>query len=96
MESIDGYTSQPAGVCNVRVIDIVSRQRLFPAGSVDHTESASHQMRIVAQRIGGSPVTGEVSRIQAYELLSAEMGSQIAKLFYEHSVEKIGKNLQTR
>jgi hypothetical protein len=93
--SLDGYTTQPAAVCEVRVIDVVSRQRLFPLGS-DPNESVGHSMRIVAQRIGTPAAASGVSTLQAYELLAAEMGSQIAKLFYEHSVEKIGKNLQTR
>ena len=88
--------AQPGGICNVRVIDVVNKQRLFPVASDDPNAPPSHQLRVIARRVGSPAVTGGTSQLQMYELLSFEMGSQLARLFYEHNVEKLGQNLKTR
>lgn len=91
MPSLDGQTAQPAGVCTVKVIDVTRGERLFPIVEDDQEDAgrAGHMLQVITpQQASEMP-----SLLQSFQVLADRMGSDIAKLFYEHEAEKLGTNL---
>ncbi len=88
--SVDNVTTRPAAACRVKVIDVVTRTRLFPpaGGETDWQEVP----------VLGLPVSLELyrsaeGRRRIEQSLSVVIGDRIAKLFYKHIPDELGSRL---
>ncbi len=88
--SSDNVTPRPSAVCRLKVIDVVTRTRLFPpvGGETDWQEVP----------VLGLPMSLELyrnseGRRQIEQSLSAAIADQIAKLFYKHIPDELGSRL---
>ena len=87
-----GGDSLPSASASVKVIDVSGRSRLFPAPSELTGEPVATDMREVSADLYQSTS----GRRQVEDLLAAEIGSEVAKLFYKHERKELGKNLGVR
>ena len=87
-----GGDSLPSASASVKVIDVSGRSRLFPAPSELTGEAVATDMREVSADLYQSTS----GRRQVEDLLAAEIGSEVAKLFYKHERKELGKNLGVR
>ncbi len=86
----DGQTANPRTTCSIRVIDVDNKTRLFPVGkqAFSITESMTH---VSANRV----TSGSEARELAEEL-AIKLGDSIAKVFYDHTVGRLGENLERK
>lgn len=89
-ESMDGFTPRAAGTCRVRVIDVANRARLFPPPEAD---VPYRTLQVVTEEVSTELYRSRTSRMQIGELLAAQMGDRIAKLFYHHEARELGRRL---
>jgi hypothetical protein len=92
--SPDGYTPQPYASCQVRVIDITNRTRLFPDPANQETPSVQVTARTPA--VNPEVFNSRASALKAYQVLAVMTGEEIAKLFYEHERINLGERLEPR
>jgi hypothetical protein len=86
----DGFTPRPGAACRIKVIDVPNRVRLFPA------EGALSDWRTLEVGMGDMPPSmyrDASARRELEEMLAAEVGEQVAKLFYKHTPREVGERL---
>lgn len=86
----DGYTPRPVAGAEVRVIDVVSRERIFPAPDQEparYLEASLDPVSIEAYQSSGS-------RRQIEDTLARQLGREVAELFFDHDRKEIGRNLK--
>lgn len=77
--SPDGVTYQPIASALVRVVDVKTKERIWPVGD----ETARQVMVQSPERQGAAPASlGQ--RAEAERRLAAQLGEAIGKLFYKH------------
>jgi len=89
----DGTTPRPVGVCEVKVIDVESRQRTFPA------RGAKQEVRMV--QVTGRPIDPDTyrtrtGRVSVFNELAEIMGRDVGRLFYKHEPRAAGQNIDPR
>jgi hypothetical protein len=90
-ETPDGFTPRPQGACEVKVIDVANQARLFPPPDAP---TPSHAVRVLLPAVNEELYKSNPGRLQIYRTLAGEMGSEIAKLFYEHETKELGGQLE--
>jgi len=90
--SAPGGIARPSAQASVKVIDVSGRSRLYPAPSELKGQPVSTSMREVSEDLYQSTA----GRRQIEDILAAEIGAEVAKLFYKHEVTELGKNLGIR
>jgi hypothetical protein len=89
--SPDGVTPRPTAICQVRVIDVEERSRLYPldddSGQVARTVQAS------LPEFDPNAASSPASRLKIYQALAEVTGVDIAKLFYRHEKKELGSQL---
>jgi len=88
--SPDNQEPRPVAACRVKVIDAVSRTRVFPA-----PESVAGWEDVAVM---GRPVSPELyrsnqGRREIEQMLSALVADRVAKLFYKHIPDELGSRL---
>ncbi len=86
--------STPRAACQVRVVDVVNRQRTFPPG--DDEDAKSYPVSVQLRPIDPEMYRSSTSFRGLEEQLAAELSDAIAKLFYKHETRETGKNLGVR
>lgn len=89
----DGFSPRPMAACRVKVIDVNSRQRVFPPEASD---TPSHQVQAMLREVDPSIYSTRSGRLQVFEGLAVETGASIAKLFYRHEARPLGGNLNPK
>lgn len=87
-----GGTPRPNAVAQVRVIDATNRARLFPTDAEDPGVQVPSTMNEVSMDLYNS-TTG---RRSVEEQLASNLGDRIAKLFYKHEKNELGKGMGVR
>jgi hypothetical protein len=88
----DGLTANPRTSCTIRVIDTVttveSKIRLFP------TDAASFTVSENMRNVGPNRVSSSADARELAEELAVKLGDAIAKVFYTHTIGRLGENLE--
>jgi len=89
--SPDGETPRPVAEAEVKVIDVVAGNRLYPEG-------ADGMRKVVAQlrEQGTEGYRTSAGRRQMEDALADELGKEIAGLFYKHEKKELGERLGVR
>jgi hypothetical protein len=93
--SEDGYSPRPVSAANVKVLDVASQMQVFPAATSD-AESDGHLVQVVMSPISGEYYSQGREMFPIYEMLAEEVGTKIAKVFYEHETVELGGQLDPR
>lgn len=89
--SPDGFTPRAAGACRVKVIDTVSRTRLFPPPD---DEKEYVEVQAVSPPFSMELFQSSQGRAQIEQMLAGLLGDQVGKLFYKHVPDEIGSHLK--
>lgn len=87
----DGYVPRPLAQCEVRVLDIENRQRVFPPADGDQS---AVPVRAATREVDPDLYRTRSGRLKVFESLADETGTAIAKLFYKHETRELGASLQ--
>ncbi|MSR34414.1 MAG: hypothetical protein EXS12_06405 [Phycisphaerales bacterium] len=87
-----GGLARPSALASVKVIDVTGRSRLYPPASELTGQLVTTNMREVENDLYQSTS----GRRQIEDTLAAEIGAEVAKLFYKHETTELGKNLGVR
>ncbi len=89
--TLDGFTPRPTAVCSVKVLDLASGTRVFPAANPTGLE-------VIGQIREVDPINFEsfAKRRQVEDNLAMELGKNVGFLFYEHDRVDLGENLGVR
>ncbi len=92
--SVDGITPRAGAIAYVKLIDVVNEVRLFPTGEDGNT---LHSVRTMTGELPDELYQSRGQRMKVLEMLAVELGSDIAKVFYEHKPDDaLGSNLNPR
>ena len=91
--SPDGSTPRPYAAAQVRVIDVANRQRVFPASEM---EIPAQTVTAMTREVDPSVFRNRAQALKLFEQLAEELGSNVAKLFYEHERVELGDRLEPR
>tara|TARA_B100000959_G_C14930405_1_gene603404 strand:- start:335 stop:985 length:651 start_codon:yes stop_codon:yes gene_type:complete len=86
----DGQTASPRTTCNIRVIDVKNRKRLFPTDPAGYAVS-EHMTHVTANRVTSSSDAKKLA-----EELAVKLGYSIAEIFYDHVIGRLGDNLERK
>lgn len=86
----DGYTPVPIAAASVKVIDVVNHARVFPGSDM----AEGYPVRCTGKPVDPTMYATRNTRLQIYESLSAQLGSEIAKVFYKHEYKELGEHLK--
>ena len=89
----DGYTPRPMAACQVKVIDITNRKRVFPP---EDSDEPARYVRAMTREVDPEMYRTRAGRLQTFEALAITTGEQVAKLFYKHDAKELGGNLTPR
>jgi hypothetical protein len=92
-ETVDGATPRPAAACEVKVIDVVNRYRLFPP---DGGDESGFMVQVTMGTLNTEAYQSASSRLQIHQALAIKTGDEVAKLFYDHETTELGGNLTPR
>jgi hypothetical protein len=90
--SEEGNVPRPNGYALVKVIDVTERRRLFPSDPEQPGVEVDSTMREVSMDLYNSPS----GRRSIEEQLAENMGDRIAKVFYKHEKNELGKGTGVR
>ncbi len=91
--SVDGHNPAPLAGCSVRVVDVDTREQLFPApDSID----AAHKVRAAMHRVNSHQVSNVSETRKLSITLADKLGDAVAKLFYTHTTGRLGENLERK
>ena len=91
--SPDNRTPRPAAACRVKVLDVVSKTRLFP---LPDAESEWADAMTMTSTVSPELYRNSQGRRQIEEMLSLALADQVAKLFYKHIPNELGSRLQPK
>ncbi len=88
--SPDNVTSSPTATCQVKVIDIVNKTRLFPPPGADND-----WQDVIAHGATVSPelYRSSAGRRQIEQLLTEAIADKVTELFYKHIPDALGSRL---
>jgi hypothetical protein len=84
----DGYTPRPVAAAQVKVIDVVQGQRVFP------TAGEGFPVEAVGAAVDPSQFGSRLSNATLFEALARQLGDEVAKVFYRHEYKELGENLR--
>ncbi len=84
-----GGNPRPNAVALVKVIDATNRARLFPADP----EAPGAEVRSTMNEVGMDLYNSTTGRRSIEDLLAANLGDRIGKLFYKHERNELGKGM---
>ncbi len=91
--SVDGHNPAPLAGCSVRVVDVDTREQLFPApDSID----AAHKVRAALSRVDPHQLSSVSETRKLSTMLADKLGDAVAKLFYTHTTGRLGENLERK
>ncbi len=88
--SPDGATPKPAASANVKVVDVKSKQRLFPPPG---GEQAGYLVTAETEALQPGIYRTSAGRRTVEDLLEKRLADQIAKVFYEHEPSAFGQGV---
>jgi hypothetical protein len=88
--SPDGYSPRPTAACQLKMVDVPNRTRLFPP---ETAEAPWFPVEVVSGPISPELYQSTTGRRQIESLLAAQLGDQVAKVFYKHEAEPLGTRL---
>jgi hypothetical protein len=88
--SPDGYSPRPTASCQLKIIDVANRARLFPAPGGDQP---FFPVTVISPPISPELYTSTDGRRQIETILAVLLGDQIGKLFYKHVPDELGTRL---
>jgi hypothetical protein len=88
----DGAAPAPMAAGQLRVIDAVNRQKLFPAPDAEST-TVSWPVTAWLRQIDPQAMADTTTRVRVYEALANEFGEEAARLFYDYVPDDIGSRL---
>ncbi len=91
--SPDNRTPRPAAACRVKVLDVVSKTRLFPPPDA---ESEWADAMTMTSTVSPELYRNSQGRRKIQEMLSLALADQVAKLFYKHIPNELGSRLQSK
>lgn len=89
-DRVNAETLRGLASCNVRVIDVVNRKRLFPSGD---DEQPYRHVQAMTREISEELYRTRATRVAINETVAEELGSAITKLFYRHEPRELGGRL---
>jgi len=90
-EQVDQVTYRPHARCQLRVIDVVNRVRLYPTPDMPDD---FHVLDVMMGNVAPEAYRSRATLNEVARSLAEETGSRIAKLFYKHNSGKLGTNLE--
>lgn len=85
VDSFDGVRRRPAAACEVSVIDVVNRVRLYPAPD---SPTRTRTLEIISPReFPEAAFSSAAARRVMQDEMAAIIGEEVAKLFYKHLIE---------
>ncbi len=91
--SPEGITPRPSGACQVKVIDVENRERLFPIEDGSFASSSGYPVQVAMRDVSLERYRTTSSRRLIGEQLANEIAEQITKVFYRHVPRELGRNL---
>jgi hypothetical protein len=91
--SVDGHNPAPLAGCSVRVVDVETREQLFPAP--DSIEAA-FKVRAALHRVDPHQISSVSASRKLSTTLADKLGDAVAKLFYTHTTGRLGENLERK
>ncbi len=91
--SPEGITPRPSGACQVKVIDVTNRERLFPTEDSGFASSSGYPVQVAMRQVSLERYRTTSSRRRINEQLANEIADQITKVFYRHVPRELGRNL---
>lgn len=91
--SPDNITPRPSGACLVKVIDVTTRERLFPTADGGFRGSSGYPVQVAMRQVSLERYRTTSSRRGIREQLANEIADQITKVFYRHVPRELGRNL---
>jgi hypothetical protein len=89
--SPDNITPKPMAAAAVRVIDVVSKQRLFPGVESNQPDRVVQ----VSSDASTSQYGSEADRRKLEDALAQKLGWEIGRLFYEHIPNEVGSRIHS-
>jgi hypothetical protein len=86
----DGQTANPIASCSVRVVSVNENARLFP------TDKPSYFVNANLKNVNPHRVSSNSEIRKLAEELAEELGENVAKLFYDHIIGRLGENLDRK
>jgi hypothetical protein len=87
-----GYVPRPNAIVRIKLLDLVNETRVFPPpDSVDEWHVVEHKSREFGDQYNES---SPAARRQLEALLAAELGIEVAKVFFEHETKELGEHLR--
>jgi len=77
--SPDGVTYQPMASALVRIVDVKTKERIWPSG-----DETARPVTVQSGERQGPPPSSLGQRAEAERRLAAQLGEEIGKLFYKH------------
>ena len=89
----DNVTPRPIGACQVKVIDVTNRERLFPSEDGGFRGASGFPVQVAMREVSLERYRTTSSRRGINEQLANEIADQIAKVFYRHVPNELGSRL---
>lgn len=80
--SPDGVTYQPTATALVRIVDVNTKERIWPLG-----DETARQVVVQRNEQQGAPPNNLGQRAEAERRLATHLGEEIGKLFYKHEIQ---------
>lgn len=91
--SPDSVTPRPIGACQVKVIDVTNRERLFPSADDGFRGASGYPVQVAMREVSLEHYRTASSRRSMREQLATEIADQITKVFYRHVPDELGSRL---
>jgi hypothetical protein len=88
-ESADGFTPRPVALAHIKVVDVANNQRVFPPAGTPK----GWPVQVTGDAIDPALYASRSSRLQIHASLAAELGDEIAKVFYDHEYKEVGSRV---
>lgn len=84
---------RPTATVHVKVIDVDTRERVYPVGDLMHE---GREVTATIRESDTSVLRTRAGRSQVEDALAGKIASEVGKLFYEHDRIDLGENLGAR
>lgn len=91
--SADGFSPRPMAGCEIKVIDVVNRARLFPPPGAD---SPWYSVEVESPPVGLERYSTASQRRELQTMLALLLADRVGKLFYRYVPDEIGSRLNSR
>ena len=91
--SPEGITPRPSGACQIKVIDVANRERLFPTQENVSRNTSGFPVQVAMREVSLEQYRTASSRRRIREDLAGKIADQVTKVFYRHVPRELGRNL---